>query len=67
LDELRKKPEYKNITFLRINFDTETAFRTTYNVPVRSAILLFRQGQVAERLVGVGETAAIEALLKAAR
>lgn len=67
MDELRKKPEYKDIAFLRINFDTEEAFRKQYNVPVRSTILLFRQGQVAQRLVGVGETAAIEGLLKAAR
>jgi hypothetical protein len=67
LDELRKKPEYRNITFLRINYDTEQQFRSTYNVPVRSAILLFKGGKEARRLVGDGETASIEGLLRAAR
>jgi hypothetical protein len=67
LDELRKKPEYRNITFLRLNFDTEAQFRSTYNVPVRSTIILFRGGREARRLVAEGDASAIEALVKAAR
>jgi hypothetical protein len=67
LDELRKRPEYRNVAFLRINFDTEQQFRSLYNVPVRSTIILFRDGKEARRIVGDGEMASIEGLLRAAR
>jgi thioredoxin 1 len=66
LDELRKQPEYKNTAFLRLNFDTESAFKTAYNVPVRSVIILFRGGREVERITANGDKAAIEALVKKA-
>jgi thioredoxin 1 len=66
LDELRKQPEYKNVAFLRLNFDTESAFKSAYNVPVRSAILLFRGGKEVERITANGDKAVIEALVKKA-
>jgi thioredoxin 1 len=64
LDELRKQPEYKNISFLRLNFDTESAFKSAYNVPVRSVILLFKGGKEVERITANGDKAVIEALVR---
>lgn len=66
MDELRKQPEYKNIEFLRLNFDTEAEFKKRFNVPVRSVIMLFRDGKEAERITANGEKSAIEALVKKA-
>ena len=66
MDELRKQPEYKDIAFLRLNFDTEAEFKKVYNVPVRSVVILFRNGKEAERITANGEKAAIEALVKKA-
>jgi hypothetical protein len=66
LDELRKQPEYKNVAFLRLNFDTEAEFKTTYNVPVRSVIIVFKDGKELERITANGDKAAIEALVKKA-
>jgi hypothetical protein len=66
LDELRKQPEYKNTEFLRLNFDTEADFKKTYNVPVRSVIILFKGGKELDRITANGDKAAIEALLKKA-
>jgi hypothetical protein len=66
LDELRKQPEYKNVAFLRLNFDTEAEFKKTYNVPVRSVIIVFRDGKELERITANGDKAAIEVLVKKA-
>ena len=66
MDELRKQPEYRNIAFLRLNFDTEAEFKKIYNVPVRSVIIVFRDGKELERITANGEKAAIEALVKKA-
>ncbi len=66
MDELRKQPEYKNIDFLRLNFDTEAEFRKTYNVPVRSVIIVFKGGKEIERITANGDKAAIEALVRKA-
>jgi hypothetical protein len=62
LDELRKQPQYRNIAFLRLNFDTESEFKQRYQVPVRSVILLFKGGKEVERITANGDKAAIEAL-----
>jgi thioredoxin 1 len=64
LDELRKQPEYSKLNFMRINFDTETEFKKTYNVPVRSVIILFKGGKEVDRVTANGDKAAIEALVK---
>jgi hypothetical protein len=66
LDELRKQPEYRKVAFLRLNFDTEAGFKKTYNVPVRSVIIVFRDGKELERITANGDKAAIEALVKKA-
>jgi hypothetical protein len=66
LDALRKQPEYRNIDFLRLNFDTEAEFKKKYNVPVRSVIIVFRGGKELERITANGDKAAIEALIKKA-
>jgi hypothetical protein len=66
LDELRKQPQYKNIAFLRLNFDTEAEFKQTYNVPVRSVIMLFKGGKEVERITANGDKTVIEALVKKA-
>ncbi|MGL4635645.1 MAG: hypothetical protein ACRCWF_06680 [Beijerinckiaceae bacterium] len=66
MDELRKKPEHKNTAFLRLNFDTEADFKKAYNVPVRSVIILFKDGKELDRVTANGDKAAIEALLKKA-
>jgi hypothetical protein len=66
LDELRKQPQYRNISFLRLNFDTEADFKKTYNVPVRSVIIVFKGGKEINRITANGDKAAIEALVKTA-
>jgi hypothetical protein len=66
LDSLRKQPEYQKIAFLRLNYDTETEFRNLYNVPVRSVIIVFRNGKEIERITANGDKAAIEALVRKA-
>jgi hypothetical protein len=66
LTELRKEPRFAKIDFLRFDFDTEAAFKQTYKVPVRSVIILFRNGREIDRITANGDKAAIEALLKKA-
>jgi hypothetical protein len=66
LDSLRKQPEYAKTAFLRLNFDTEAEFRKLYNVPVRSVIIVFRNGKEIERITANGDKDAIEALLRKA-
>jgi thioredoxin 1 len=51
---------------MRINYDTEADFRKTYNVPVRSVIILFKGGKEVERITADGSKTAIESLLKKA-
>ena len=55
MDELRKQPEYKKVAFLRLNFDTEAEFKKIYNVPVRSVIIVFRDGKELERITANGD------------
>lgn len=52
------------MNFMRINFDTETEFKKTYNVPVRSVIILFKNGKEVDRITANGDKAAIEMLVK---
>jgi hypothetical protein len=66
LDDLRKRPEYRGIEFVRLNFDTEDEFKKRYGVPVRSVIMLFRGGREVERITANGDKAVIEALVKKA-
>ncbi len=66
MDELRRQPEYRNIEFLRLNFDTEAEFKKRYSVPVRSVIILFKGGREVERITANGDKAVIEALVKKA-
>jgi hypothetical protein len=47
-----------------LNFDTEAAFKTRYKTPVRSVILLFKNGKEVERITADGDPGVIEALLK---
>ena len=52
--------------FLRLNYDTEAEFRKTYNVPVRSVIILFKGGRETDRLTSDGSKTSIEALVQKA-
>jgi hypothetical protein len=51
---------------MRLNFDTEAAFKTAYKVPVRSVIILFKGGKEVERITADGDKDAIERLVKKA-
>ncbi|MFM9973123.1 MAG: hypothetical protein ACKVON_00945 [Beijerinckiaceae bacterium] len=51
---------------MRINYDTEADFRKTYNVPVRSVIILFKGGKEVDRITADGSKTSIENLLKKA-
>jgi hypothetical protein len=51
---------------MRLNFDTEAAFKTTYKVPVRSVIILFKGGKEVERITADGDKDVVERLVKKA-
>ncbi|MGL5113969.1 MAG: hypothetical protein ACRC7G_00535 [Beijerinckiaceae bacterium] len=66
MTELQKEARFAKLDFLRFDFDTEAAFKQAYKVPVRSVIIVFRNGHEIERITANGDKAAIEALLKKA-
>ncbi len=63
LTELLAEPEMKSLTPVVVNYDTDAEFKTTFNTPNRSTILLFRGGKEIGRVVGVTDKDALRKLL----
>ena len=54
------------VMFVRVNFDKDRDFLSTYKVPSQATILVFRDGKEVARLSGVTDAAQIKDKLQAA-
>ncbi len=52
LDELKKDAELKNAKFVQVNFDFDQDFKTKYNTPQRSVVVVFKGGKETSRSNG---------------
>lgn len=59
-----KSPEFKDVTFLEVNFDTEKSFLKTHNVSAQSTILVFKDGKEVGRSTGDTKQPSIDSLVK---
>ena len=64
---LDSKPEYRNVTIIRVDWDThrDAEFVTMLEIPRRSTLVMFNKGEEVARVVAQTGTPAIEALFKA--
>jgi thiol-disulfide isomerase/thioredoxin len=63
LNELLTEPRFKDVVPIVVNYDTDTAFKTTYKTPNRSTILVFKDGKEISRTGGVTSKDDIKAAL----
>ena len=61
LDELKKDAELKNAVFIQVNFDMEKDFKTKYNTPSRSVVVVFKGGKETSRSAGKTDKAELKA------
>ena len=66
LNSLMKTPEFKNITFYNVDFDTSKDLLKTLKVSRQSAIIVFKQGKEQARSLGETKESSIKELLKKA-
>ena len=66
LNSLMKTPEFKNITFYNVDFDTSKDLLKTLKVSRQSAIIVFKQGKEQGRSLGDTKISSIEELIKKA-
>jgi thiol-disulfide isomerase/thioredoxin len=66
LNSLMKTPEFKNITFYNVDFDTSKDLLKTLKVSRQSAIIVFKQGKEQGRSLGDTKESSIKELLKKA-
>jgi thiol-disulfide isomerase/thioredoxin len=64
LNSLMKTPEFKNITFYNVDFDTSKDLLKILKVSRQSAIIVFRQGKEQGRSLGDTNINSIEELIK---
>jgi thioredoxin 1 len=63
---LVSKPEFKDLTVLIANYDTELALRKTLNVSQQSTLVVFRHGKEVARSTGQTSPEKLAALLRQA-
>lgn len=59
-------PEYKGVTFLEADYDSQKDVLKKFNVSTQSTILVFKQGKEVGRSTGQTKEAVIEELTKKA-
>lgn len=62
--ELLSAPEFKDVTVLIANFDTELALRKSFNVAKQSTLIVFRHGKEVARSTGDTTREGLVALLR---
>ncbi len=66
IQSLAASPAMAKVVFVRVNFDKDRDFLSTYKVPSQATILVFRGGKEVARLSGVTDAAQIKEKLQAA-
>jgi thiol-disulfide isomerase/thioredoxin len=61
-----KNPEYKNVTFYQLEFDTQKDLLKTLKVRSQSTIIVFKNGKEVARATGDTKEAALAKLIKRA-
>ena len=61
-----KSPAYKGVTFLEVDFDTQSDVLKEFNVSMQSTIIVFKQGKEVGRFTAKTEESDIEELTKKA-
>lgn len=61
-----KSLDFKGVTFLEVNFDTQKDFLKKHNISSQSTILVFKAGKEVGRSTGDTKQSTIDALLKKA-
>ncbi len=64
--QLLSMPEFKNLTILVANYDTELALRKSLNVAKQSTLVVFRHGKEVARSTGDTSRDGLAALLRQA-
>jgi len=64
--QLLSTPEFKNLTILIANYDTELALRKSLNVAKQSTLVVFRHGKEVARSTGDTSREGLAALLRQA-
>ena len=55
IKDLLSEPEFKDLTVLVANYDTELSLRKSLNVPQQSTLVVFRRGKEVARATGEHE------------
>lgn len=63
LNPLIKTPEFKDVTFLQVNFDNQKDALKKFNVVNQSTIIVFKNGKEVGRSVGDTKKSSIDALV----
>lgn len=66
IDSLMKRPAYKDVTLMNIDYDAEKATLRKFRVATQSTLVAFKGGKEVGRSVGDTSPAGIEALIKKA-
>ena len=66
LANLMKAPEFKNVTFYQLEFDTQKDLLKTLKVRTQSIIIVFKDGKEVARTTGDTKEAALSKLAKQA-
>ena len=66
LKDLYKKPEFKDLTVFRVDFDAQKAIVAGFGADSQSTLIVFKGGKEMGRSVGDVSSASIEAMLKTA-
>lgn len=66
LSEFMKNPEYKNVTFYQLEYDTQKDLLKTLKVRSQSTILIFKNGKEVARATGDTKVSALTKLTKQA-
>ncbi len=66
VSELLGRPEFKNVTELVVDFDTDKPLLKKYKVSMQSTLIVFKGGKEVGRSIGDTTKAGIEGLVKKA-
>lgn len=66
LDELLPQPEFKGITTLRVNFDTQKTAVNSFGAHYQSTLIVFKDGRETGRVTGETDSEKIAELLRKA-
>lgn len=66
LSEFMKNPEYKNVTFYQLEYDTQKDLLKTLKVRSQSTIIVFKNGKEVARATGDTKESALAKLTKQA-